>query len=93
MALPDADMSTATDSRIPSNTRLKSPRTFSARHFPCCLRAELCPVDSARLAAVPQLLYKTERFYGVTGFTVLLKRIVLIEENRCLFLDLEASYF
>jgi len=41
-ALPDADVLTATDSS--HNARTESRRAFSARHFPCCLRAGLCPM-------------------------------------------------
>ena len=94
-ALPDANVSTATDSRIPSNNaRTESRRAFSARHFPCCLRAGFVPDGSARLAAVLHLLHKPERFCGTASFTVFfLKRTALTEENRHPFLDPETPCF
>ena len=51
------------------------------------------PDGSARLAVVPHLLHKPERFCGTAGFAVFLKRTALTEAKRHPFLDPEPLFF
>ncbi len=88
-ALPDADVSTATDSRIPSNNARIAQGDLSSP-FPLLPEGGVAPDGRAQLAAVPHL---SERSCGAAGFTVLLKRTALTEEKRRPFWDPETPCF
>lgn len=81
LALPDADMLTATNSRILGHKQHTERRGALSSLFPCCLRVGLYARWQCTIGRCAAL---TERLYG---FTVFLKRKALTEEKIRPFLD------